>query len=230
LAQQNSRGQTNPRANPSVDSSRNSKGSGLTNGNSAAKSASPAPSPSSILSPNTSASYPTLSTAKPVASLSPNPTVNSSAPSGSQRFESWKRGGKSVVLWMSANRLATLLGVLILLSLVLYLVLALRRRGKGGSKLKRKKVKVQPKVQPKVEPTPSPDMEMNEGADAAWLVSPSSANQPSEFIKEPAIAPPVAVAAVPHHSWGPTKASVSSPTAGPDEFSSEEEEREVFEL
>jgi hypothetical protein len=113
---------------------------------------------------------------------------------------------------MSANRLATLLGALILLSLILYLVLGLRRRGKDPKAKRLKALKAQPKVQPNVQPTHSAEAEM-----------------PSEFEKEPAIAAPIATATS-HHTSELTKPSIASPTAGHDVYSREEEEREVFEL
>jgi hypothetical protein len=113
---------------------------------------------------------------------------------------------------MSANRLATLLGALILLSLILYLVLGLRRRGRDPKAKRLKALKAQPKVQPKVQPAHSAEVEMA-----------------SEFGKDPAIAAPVAIAAA-HHSSELTKPSIASATAGHDEYNREEEEREVFEL
>jgi hypothetical protein len=207
-APQNSRAPNNP----NVGSSRNSKrGAQLTSGNTAVKSPSPVSSPSSMLSPATSHTYPPLTTASPAVSPRSNAAVNSSGPSGSPSSLNWKTRGNSAVQWMSANRLATLLGVLILLSLILYLVLGLRRRGKDPKAKRLKALKAQPKVQPNVQPTHSPEAEM-----------------PSEFGK-PVIAAPVAMAAA-HHSPVLTKPSIALPIAGYDEHSREEEEREVFEL
>lgn len=199
--------------NPSIASSRNSnKGVQLKSGNSAVKSPSPVPSPTSVLSPATSHTYPPLTTASPAVSPRSNAAVNSSAPSASPSVLNWKTRGNSVVQWMSANRLATLLGALILLSLILYLVLGLRRRGRDPKAKRLKALKAQPKVQPKVQPTHSAEVKMA-----------------SEFGKDPAIAAPVATAAA-HHSSELTKPSIASATAGHDEYSREEEEREVFEL
>jgi hypothetical protein len=217
-----------------VDSNRNANESNLPNGNSALKSASPVPTPSSLLSPAKSASYPPLTTATPAASLNSHPAVGSSAPAGSASFLKSR-----VVQWVLANRLATLLGALILLSLILYLVFGLRGRGKDVSKAKRKKsLKVQPKVQPNVEPNvePSvdpahfPDAEMNEVAGVAAGVSPRSPDQPSELDKQPGVATSVAATTTSNHSWGLTKPSLVSPSAGHDAPITEEEEREVFEL
>jgi hypothetical protein len=112
-----------------------------------------------------------------------------------------------VVQWIAANRLATLLGALILLALILYVLLGLLRRGDGGAKAKRlKAMNAQPKVQPKVEPTQSPEP------------------QAREVDKEPALA-----AAAGHHSSVLMKPSIAAPVAGQHE-QREEEEREVFEL
>jgi hypothetical protein len=111
---------------------------------------------------------------------------------------------------MSANRLATLLGALILLSLILYLVLGLRRRGKDPKAKRLKALKAQPKVQskvqPKAQPTVSPEAEMHEVASAEPFG-----------------------ATVPHRSSELTKPSIASPSVSHDPIR-EEEEREVFEL
>jgi hypothetical protein len=82
-------------------------------------SASPSSSPSSILSPVTSTSYQPVSATTPIAQSSSSP-ANSSSGSGIRMA--------ALSLWMSANRLATLLGALIPLSLIVYLVFLVRRR------------------------------------------------------------------------------------------------------
>jgi hypothetical protein len=104
---------------------------------------------------------------------------------------------------MAANRLATLLGALILLSLILYLVLGLRGRGKEGTKAKRLKAL---KSQPKVQPTHFPETEAPKVDSSASVA-----------------------ATAPRHSSVLTKPSIGSPTMDHDEHR-EEEEREVFEL
>lgn len=86
---------------------------------SAAPSPSPSSSPSSNLSAGTSTSYQPLSATTPIAQSSPSP-ANSSSGSGNPMA--------AVSLWLSANRLATLLGVLIPLGLIVYLVFVARRR------------------------------------------------------------------------------------------------------
>jgi hypothetical protein len=114
--------------------------------------------------------------------------------------------------------MATLLGVLILLSLILYLAPVLRKRQNKVVKAKQTKA---PKVQPKY----SADGGLNE------LPKPLVDEQtPREVNKEPASEPAIAPATEPSHQWQLTKPTIASPTAVPDEYSSEEEEREVFEL
>jgi hypothetical protein len=82
-------------------------------------SASPSSSPSSILSPVTSTSPQPVSATTPIMQSSSSPT-NSTSGSGIRMG--------AVSLWMSANRLATLIGALILLSLIVYLVFVVHRR------------------------------------------------------------------------------------------------------
>lgn len=196
-APQNSRAQNSSRVDSRKNENRNSP---VTSGNSAVKSPSPVSSPASILSPTKPTSYPPLTTSSPAASSSPNPAVNSS---GSASSSNWGTRTSAVGRWIAANRLATLLGALILLSLILYLVLGLRRRGNDGTKAKRLKAL---KAQPKVQPTHLPDAEPPVVASAAPVAA-STPRQPSVL----------------------TKASIGSPTTDHDEHS-EEEEREVFEL
>lgn len=194
---QNSSAQNNSRIDSRKNENRNSP---VTSGSSAVKSPSPVPSPSSILSATKPTTYPPVTMASPGLSSSPNPAVNSS---GSANSSNWRSRANSVVQWMAANRLATLLGALILLSLILYLVMGLRRRGKDGTKTKALKAL---KSQPKVQPTLSPDAEA------------------------PAVASAASVAAsAPRTTSVLTKPSIGSPTMDHDEHR-EEEEREVFEL
>jgi len=197
-----------PRAsiNASVDSNRNSNRNAQANSSkNAAKSPSPVSSPTSVLSPATSRTYPPLTTSSPAASSSANSAAHSSGPSASASSLNWRARGNSAIKWVSANRLATLLGALILLSLILYLVLGLRRRGKDPKAKRLKALKAQPKIQPKVQPSPNTEL------------------------PEVASAEPFG-ATVPHQSSELTKPLIASPTAGHDEPSREEEEREVFEL
>lgn len=211
---------TTLRPDSNRNSNRSSNGAGnnrLTTGNEATASPSPRsalPSPSSILSPRPSASYQPLTTTTPIASSSPIPITSSS---GSGRFLNWRDRQASVRQWMSANRLATLLGALILLSLIVYLVLALRRRRTHVVKTKRANA-------PKVQPRYSPDGELNE------LPSAGINEQRRDTGARPASSRPAATAGLDPSSPVLTRPTIVSPIAGHDEHGSEEEEREVFEL
>jgi hypothetical protein len=122
-----------------------------------------------------------------------------------------------------------LLGTLILLSLILYLAMALRNRPKRVIKAKRTKVpKVQPKVQPQVQPKHSESNELSQP-----LVdeqTPRAIQERPDSREQPSASAPTAEARAPRHQWELTKPTIASPTAVHDEHSSEEEEREVFEL
>lgn len=193
-----------------------------TTSNAAIELPSPVTAQSPISTPSTSASYPALTTATPAASLSSQPAISSSTSSGSPGFLNWKTGGKAALQWVSANRLATLLGALILLSLIFYLATALRRRRKNLITAKRVKTS-------KVQPKHSSGADFDELLSAGPVTSPASSKLPKELAKKPAIAPAVAAATPQNHTWVLTKPSVASPSAG-HEHSSDEEEREVFEL
>lgn len=171
-----------------------------TGANTAAKTPTPFPSPKSVLTPATSTTYTPSATTSPFASASVKPA---SASSGSLNWDARSRAARK---WISANRLATLLGALILLSLILYLVMALRRRRQGAMKVKRASV-------PKVQPNPSSDADFAE-------VTRSS----------PVAAAPSAAAATQNREQVLTRPSITSPSVVHDEHSAEEEEREVFEL
>ena len=112
---------------------------------------------------------------------------------------------------MSANRLATLLGGLILLGLIVYLVFVLRRR---QAAVNTRQVKT-----PKVQPPYAPGREFNEISDAG-----TNAKMPrrDSGAAKPSSRPSPAVAL--------TRPNIVSPAAGHDEQIKEEEDREVFEL
>jgi hypothetical protein len=176
--------------------------------NLATASASPSSSPSSILSPGTSTSYQPLSATTPRAESTSSP-----ANSGSTGFLNWRNRLTAARQWMSANRLATLLGALILLSLIVYLVFVMRRRQETVVKTRQAKT-------PKVQPRYSPSDELNEiseaGTDAQMPRQDSGAAKPFNR---------------PSSSGGAlTRPTIVSPSAGHDEQIREEEEREVFEL
>lgn len=227
----------NPRLpfNPSANANRSAR-SQLANqstpqstfGNAATKRTSPLPSafasPSSVLSPSTSSSLPPVTSASPATSGSyqPAPGASPAGPVVSSGASSWRVRSDAAMKWMSANRLATLLGALILLALIVYLLLAFGRRRKDQAKAKRLKA---PKVQPKVQPAVQPEIEPGPSA---------VSSQPRDFSSARPIASPSApsgaVASPQSRPWVLTKPSTGSPTAGPAQASSEEQEREVFEL
>jgi hypothetical protein len=212
------------------------------NANVAVKSPSPVSSPASSMNSATS-SYSPPPTVSPAASPATRPAISSGPVGAAGGGMNWNQRSVAIRQWMAANRLATLLGALILLSLILYLVLAFRNRKKDEDQTKRAKA---PKVQPKY----SPDGELNELpspavkeqttrpiknepaiAQAGSKVSPARSpvqEQPNSRGQQPATAP--AAASATNHQWILTKPTIASPTAGHDELSSEEEEREVFEL
>ena len=175
----------------------------------ATTSASPSSSPSSILSPGNSAGYQPVSATTPIAQSSSSPATSSS---GSTSFLNWKNRLDAARQWMSANRLATLVGALILLSLIVYLVIVMRRRRETVVKNKQAKT-------PKVQPRYSPGNELKEISDAATEAQrPRADSGAAKSFSRPA--PAVAL----------TRPTIVSPTAGHDEQIGEEEEREVFEL
>jgi hypothetical protein len=176
--------------------------------------ASPVPSPATTFSPAPSSAYTPLTTTTP---------VNTNAGSTQAVSSSWSNRKAATVRWMSANRLATLLGALILLSLILYLAAALRRRKKDAVQTK----SPQPKVQPKF----SPDEKLDE--------LPSARADEPLAIKETAIVPPpeaqAAAAGLTHNRVLTRPTIVSQKAAGDEEraageLSTDQEEREVFEL
>ena len=202
---------------PTTNSNKNSNKAAnnqLTTGALPVASPSPHSSPSSTFSPSPSTTYQPLTTATPSALSSSSPAAGSSSSANSQ---TWRNRLAAARQWMSANRLATLLGALILLSLIVYLVMALGRRQTTVVKTKRTRV---PKVQPKYSPDSGlnelPKARVNEEMPRSAAVQPSSSKSAA------------AAATAQDQSW--TKPNIVSPSAGDDEHVVEEEEREVFEL
>ena len=199
-ASRSPRTQINPQTTSNRDPNRSKQATGAHN---AVKTPSPFPSPSSVLTPATSSSYPALTTASPSAPINSNQAATSA---GSLNWEGRRR---AALAWISANRLATLLGALILLSLILYLAMALGRRRKNAASVKRANVpKVQPRVQPNLQPADSAHADFDEVTSSSSVTSAASQNYAGVL----------------------TKPSITSPTALRDEPGGEEEEREVFEL
>ena len=189
-------------------------------GNALIATSSPLPSPAPTFSPAPSSPY------TPVTATTP---ANANAGSTRAGSSSWSNRKAAAVRWMSANRLATLLGALILLSLILYLAMAFRRRKKDAVQAQSAKAKVQPKY--------SPDEKLDELPSAR-------ADQPVA-IKETVVAPPpgaqaAAAGATHKQPWVLTKPTIVSPKVDDDEeratsehrsdHSTDQEEREVFEL
>lgn len=183
-------------------------------------SSSPGVSAAPIVRPSTSTNYPTSTTAPPAVSVGSQPPVSAPTSFGSLN---WRARGKAALQWLSGNRLATLLGALILLSLVLYLATLVRRRREKLVEARR--VTASAKVQPKY--SSGADLEELPGAGLA-APSPSS-TVPQEAAKKLASASAVAGAASHNHGWGLTKPSITSSSAGHQQ-STDEEEREVIEL
>ncbi|HEV7746709.1 MAG TPA: hypothetical protein VGO56_17060 [Pyrinomonadaceae bacterium] len=191
---------------PRNTSTKNSNKAGNAQLIAATPSASPRSTPASVLSPAPSSSYQPLTSTTPAASSSPS--ANSSA-AGSSGSLAWRNRLDAARRWVLANRLATLLGVLILLSLIVYLVAAIRRSRETDPKAKQAK-------SPKVQPRYAPDAELNE--------LPKSRDEGTASPKQSA------AAAVQSSSAILTRPTIVSATNSHDEHSSEEEEREVFEL
>ncbi|MGH9927775.1 MAG: hypothetical protein ACREA9_00965 [Pyrinomonadaceae bacterium] len=207
------RWQTGPKtyANRNSDKAANKKS---TTGSVATASPPPLSSPSSILSPGNSRSYSPVTTTTSPAAASPTAAAGSSASSSVSNF---RNGQAAVRQWMSAKRLATLLGALILLSLVVYLAAAIRSPQKTVVKATRAKA-------PKVRPRYSADGELNE-LSRAGIHEQSSLRDSAQ---PPSSRPSAIVAPAQDQAW--TSPTIVSPIAGYDELSSEAEEREVFEL
>ncbi len=229
----NSRLPLGPLANANRSANNRSASSSAANpsafGSSPIKSATPFPSPfaspSSVLSPTTSTSLPPATSATPATSA-PTFSASPAGPAVSAGSSSWKARSDAAMRWMSANRLATLLGALILLALIVYLVLALGRRRKNQAKAKRLNT---PKVQPKVLPT-SPAEEPSYAPSANSQEREFSSTRANGSIGAQPSASAAAAASVPDRNWVRTKPSTNSPTASSGAASSEEQEREVFEL
>jgi hypothetical protein len=150
-----------------------------TAGNAASSLPSSVPFPSSILTPSNSSSYPALTAATPAAPAGSQSAVSSST--GSPSLLDWKARGKAALQWASVNRLATLLGVVILLSLILYLATAVYRRRKNRVRERPSNVL---SVQPRVQPSSSVSFEDSTNP----ITSPALSKLPKEFVDESAIA------------------------------------------
>ena len=180
--------------------------------NAAVAAASTIPSPATTFSPAPYTNYAPLTAATP----------ESSSQIASRSGSSNGQNGRAVIMkWMSANRMATLLGALILLSLILYLATAFRRRRKNGIRAAGAKTKVQPKY--------SPNEELGELS--GTRANEELPHQQSTAEHPAALASAAATSA--YQPWVLTRPTIVSPTASSDEHSEQsgdQEEREVFEL
>jgi hypothetical protein len=172
----------------------------------ATPSPSPRSTPASILSPAPSSSYQPVTSTTPAASSTPSANNGASGSTGSL---GWRNRFDSARRWVSANRLATLLGALILLSLIIYLAAAIRRRRETDPKAKQAK-------SPKVQPRYALDAELSE--------------LPKPRAETASMSKPSAAATAQSSSGILTRPTIVSAANSHDEHSSEEEEREVFEL
>ena len=185
-----------------------------TSPNAAVASASPIPSPATTFSPTPYSNYPPLTTATPASS-----SQIAASRSGSSNGDN---GRAAIMRWMSANRLATLLGALILLSLIVYLATAIRRRKKSAVQAAGAKAKVPPKYSPNEELNELPGTRTN-----GTLPQQQSGAEP------PVVSAFAAAASAQDQPWVLTRPTIVSPTAPRDEHSeqsTDQEEREVFEL
>ncbi|HUS09756.1 MAG TPA: hypothetical protein VMZ30_04745 [Pyrinomonadaceae bacterium] len=173
--------------------------------------ASPGSSPLTTFSPAPLTNYAPLTTATPVSS-------NSIAVSAGSESSNWSKRA-AVIRWMSANRLATLVGALILLSLILYLITTIRRRKKNAVQAMAAKAKVQPKY------SLNEKLEELSGASGSEQLSRQNA-----AVEPPSSSIPAAGALTQDHPWVLTKPAINSPTANAGQHSSDLEEREVIEL
>ncbi len=203
-----------PQGSRTSSSSKNSNvaSTGLTAGSPGSNSPSPASSPSSILSPGNSNSYASLSSSTPTTTVA----GSTSNPAGTNTGVGWRNRFESVKRWVLANKLATLLGAVILVSLVIYLVLAMRSRKQNGYKARSAKT-------PKVQPTYRAGEELGEASPASALANEAPAPR-QEAARSAAAAPGANTGRV------LTKPTVVSTPVAPAERNNEQEDREVFEL
>lgn len=183
----------------------------VTQPSTAVNSATPTSSPSSILSPGNPNTY------TPVGSSSPTTTVSSTTnPVGSNTSAGWRNRFESAKRWMLANKLATFLGALILLSLIIYLMLAMRGRRENGYKARSAKT-------PKVQPT------FRAGEELREVAATNAAVKQSEVPKQTAARSAAAASSANTDRVVTKPTRVSTPVAQAEQ-NSEPEDREVFEL
>lgn len=219
-APRTTRAKITPRGN-SVTEVRKSESNRSDSANAAVKTPSPFPSPTAVLTPSTSASYPPIATVSPASSVNAEPA---STAAGSGNSESRSHALRK---WIAANRVATLLGALILLNLILYFAMAASRRRKTVTAAKRASVA---KVQPNTPPPDFDDLEDHSEVTASAADNPTSSYASREFSRERATVGATSAAALPKQAGVLTRPATTSPTVLHDQPGGEAEEREVFEL
>jgi hypothetical protein len=188
----------------------NNRNSRTTEPDSAVAAASPMPSASTTFSPTPYTNYEPLTIATPE-------TSNSIAVSSRSESSNWSTRRAAARRWISANRFATLLGVLIVLSITFYLAAAIRSRKKNVVQARGAKAKVQPKY--------SSGEQLNElpGSVVNDQVPPRDKALGQQPGSTPAVASPAQ-----DRRWELTKPTIVSPSPGNEQ--GDQEEREVFEL
>jgi hypothetical protein len=224
------------------------------NNHSTSAASSSSDSSSAVPGPSASSGYQALTTGTPAP-----PAISKPAGTQSTVSPNWISRTKAARQLVSANRPATLLGALLLLSAIVFLGVTLYRRRKSLVRAKRVK---RPLAQPKY----SSEVERNRVAAASAASSTASAtagkfdkyprplpNEPSALsfplvpvttseinrfqekperdrvVPEPALAPSFGVAAPRSRAWVLQQPSISSSTVS-DSTGSGDQEREVFEL
>src|SRR6185436_5128786 len=177
----------------------------------AAASPSPSWSPSAVASPGISTSYQPLTTTSPSAFASPQPVAGVTNRGGSRDWRSLQSAARQ---WISSNRLASLLGALILLSLIAYLVMAIRGRQQNGDKARLAKT---PKVQPRYSGDELKELD-------------GTARKPSSGESAPLSKTAVAGTTAEKDSRSLTTPAFVTPAGAHSEQREEDEDREVFEL
>lgn len=209
-------------------------------------------SPATVLPPSGSPKYPALTTATPATTANIKPAVTSP---GGANSPSLKTRGRGALEWVAANRLATLLAALLVLSMLFYVFAIFSRRRRKVVKAKRTQV---PLAQPKY----SSSVKLDDTTAAGSIISPALSKPSTEFVSEhtrrpespvpivtsnsslvdstqerterSGLAPELAIArsaaagTPQNHVWFTTKFSV--PSSGSTESNGEEQDREVFEL
>jgi len=195
------------------NSTRGQQSSAIAEANEHNAGALPSPSASPFVAPT-----PQNSTYSPVNAGTPGTVVGANPSTGSNvnaaGVSPWRARASKAIAWVKANRLATLVAALIVLSLIYYLFTALRRPRTDAVKTKQAKT---PKVQPKLSTEELKERPQQEKVGPAPVVNATENRQPSTA---------AAASSIDKSTF--SRPSFSGPTIEPE--STEEQEREVFEL